>query len=99
MEDKYLHILKSIILTHIDKSKHSVYLFGSRTRGKANQSVDVDIGIWGENPLETIYHSIINDIEESIIPYDVDIIDLYLTSEEFRKHALKDAILWHRPMN
>ncbi len=99
MEDKYLILLKQIILSHIDKEKHSVYLFGSRAKGKADQSIDVDVGIWGDNPLDTIYHRIVNDIEESIIPYDVDIIDLYLASEEFRKHVLKDAILWHRPMN
>lgn len=98
-EEKYLSIIKNIVLCHIDRREHLVFLFGSRARGTGRTVSDVDIGILGRKPIGKIYHKIVNEIERSIVPYRVDIIDFSLVAPEFKAIARQGAIIWNQPQD
>jgi predicted nucleotidyltransferase len=71
-----------------------IYLFGSRARGDASEYSDVDIAIKGEKGLVNALADARFVIEESQIPYKVDMVDLsyapYLESI-----IEKEGIVWH----
>jgi|SRR3990172_7167196 len=98
-EKKYLDIIKNIVLSHINPSEHFVFLFGSRAKGNRKRSADVDIGILGDKPIGKIYYKIVDELEESIVPYKVDIIDFYFMDDKFRKIALKEIIVWNQTIH
>jgi hypothetical protein len=94
---KYLSMIKEIIFSIIDKNEYKVFLFGSRATVRFNRYSDVDIGLLGNKPLGKAYYKIINKIEESNIPYKVDIIDFALVDEKFKKIALQEIEIWNDP--
>lgn len=99
-DDTYLQIVKDIVLSHIDKEKVFVILFGSRALDNYRSKADIDIGLITKNtPLDRTIHRVINAIDESIVPYKVDIIDFKQTDDDFKKVALKNVIVWNKPKN
>jgi hypothetical protein len=51
-------------------------LFGSSARGEPWQHSDIDIGILPRDDLpSSVFARLAGDIEESMIPYDVDLVD------------------------
>ena len=96
-EKKYLAIIKDIVLSYIDPAEHFVFLFGSRAKSNNKQSSDVDIGIIGKKPIGKIYYKIVNKIEESIVPFKVDIVDFSMVEEKFKKIAMKKIEIWNQP--
>jgi len=92
LNDSYKLIAKTIH-QHLDLNKTKAFIFGSRATNKYQKFSDIDIGILSDDflPLETI--SIIKEeIEESDIPYLVDIVDFKHTSQKFKQVALKNTI-------
>lgn len=72
-----------------------LYLFGSRARGDAARASDIDIAILPDAPLEPGTLARIRDaLEESTIPYEVEVIDLSSVDEPFRRKMLAEAIAW-----
>lgn len=97
-DDKYLNILKEIILSIVDKNKVMVFLFGSRVSGCHSACADADIGLLADNKLPAkLYHKLRNAIDESIIPWEVDIIDFTRVDPSFKAEALKDILIWNKP--
>lgn len=94
MQDKEL---KEIVFKHFLPYKYKVYLFGSRASGTNQPFSDYDIGILGKRkiPLSAL-SEIAEELDNSDIPYKVDIVDLKPASAEFRKAALENAILWNK---
>lgn len=90
--DRYLETVEKILKKHLHGKRGRVVLFGSQSTGKAKRYSDLDIGILGEDPvpIETIQY-IQEDLEESNVPYMVDIVDMKNTSQSFRDIALKGA--------
>ena len=85
----YIDIVKQIVLKHIPKDNFAVFLFGSRAVGNAKPLSDIDIGILGLEPLPTIIKvDLESDLEESIVPYKIDLIDFYQVDKDFKKEAL-----------
>jgi predicted nucleotidyltransferase len=73
-----------------------LYLFGSRARGDAGRASDIDIAILADAPLEPGTLARIRDaLEESTIPYQVEVIDLRSVDERFRRTVLAEAIAWN----
>ncbi|MBE0539665.1 MAG: nucleotidyltransferase domain-containing protein [Ignavibacterium sp.] len=93
----YLAKIKEIILSIIDTKEYKVFLFGSRATKKFKRYSDVDIGLLGNKPVGNAYYKIINKIEESDIPYKVDIEDFALVDEQFKKIALEEIEIWSDP--
>jgi predicted nucleotidyltransferase len=94
---KYLAQIKEIIFSIIDAKEYKVFLFGSRATKNIKRNSDIDIGFIGKKPMGKAYYKIINKIEESDIPYKVDIIDFSLVDEKFKKIALQEIEIWNDP--
>ncbi len=72
------------------------FLFGSRANGSAGFAADIDIGIWPQEPLnDTILSKRQEIIEDSFVPYQVDLVDFSKVSENFKQQALKKIIPWN----
>ena len=96
----YIDIVKQIVLKHIPKDNFAVFLFGSRVVGNAKPLSDIDIGILGLEPLPTIIKADLeSDLEESIVPYKIDLIDFYQVDKDFKKEALNTIQIWNCQKN
>ena len=94
----YIDIVKQIVLKHIPKDNFAVFLFGSRAVGNAKPLSDIDI--LGPKPLPTIIKADLeSDLEESIVPYKIDLIDFYQVDKDFKKEALNTIQIWNCPKN
>ena len=75
--------------------KLRVILFGSRARNDYNTFSDVDIGIIPYGKVNEDKITLLRDkIEQMNIPYKVEIVNFSQTSEDFKKEALREAIVW-----
>lgn len=98
MEDKYLDIAKNLVLSSIDKKSFAVFLFGSRAIGKQSRTADIDIGVLGEMPFPDKEIALLKDkLEESIVPFNVDIVDFFNVDPKFKKIALKQVEVLNLP--
>ena len=96
----YIDIVKQIVLKHIPKDNFAVFLFGSRAVGNDKPLSDIDIGILGTEPLPTLIKADLeSDLEESIVPYKIDLIDFYKVDKDFKKEALNTIQIWNCPKN
>ena len=81
--------IKDIIFQFLDPKQYQVFIFGSRATGKAPKYSDYDIGIWGKKPLPPKIKILIEEaLEESDLPYTVDVVDFSLVPSNFKKVAL-----------
>ena len=88
---------KEFIITVIKKllPQAHIYLFGSRARKDNQPESDIDVAIDNNQKIDLHTLSIIKEeIEESTIPFTVDIIDLQAVSDDFKEQILKDGVLW-----
>ena len=96
----YIDIVKQIVLKHVPKNEFAVFLFGSRAAGNANSLSDIDVGIMGTKPLPTlIMADLDSDLEESIVPFKIDLIDFYQADKAFKNEALSSIQIWNCPKN
>jgi len=95
IDARYLEEVRRIVLAGLRDRPASVYLFGSHARGDARPGSDIDVAILPAAPLPAPVLARIRDaLEESRIPYRVDLVDLAGAEEDFVNSALRDAILW-----
>ncbi|MGH2643875.1 MAG: nucleotidyltransferase family protein [Chitinophagaceae bacterium] len=100
MDTEYLSILKKIIGETIPEKDYIVFLFGSRAAKNNHQRSDIDIGIWGNKLFPPgLRFTLEEKIENSIIPYKVEIVDFKKVGEYFKKEALQHIELWNYPKN
>lgn len=93
LEERYLDRIKNIINSIILDDNLEIYVFGSRATGKARQYSDVDIALKLNEKIDTNKISKINiELENTTIPYEVDVIDLNSISDSFKKCIEKDLI-------
>ena len=96
----YIDIVKQIVLKHVPKDEFAIFLFGSRAVGNAKTLSDIDIGIMGTKPLPTlIMADLDSDLEESIVPFKIDLIDFYQADQAFKNEALSSIQIWNCPKN
>ena len=90
-----LEKLKDFLLRFLKDEDVKIVLFGSRARGEYVSTSDVDIGIiMGKNADKKKLTLLRESIDGLNIPYKVEIVDFSTVSEEFRKMALKEAVVW-----
>ncbi len=95
-ENKYLNLLKQMILEIFKHYPCKIFLFGSRAEGIFQRGSDYDIGISGldEKLFLRLRNILLDEADESIIPYRVDIVNFDKASEDFRNQALKKVVIW-----
>lgn len=87
----------------IDELKHflidtfpdaQITLFGSRARGDASKYSDVDVAVKGRGVLRTKLSQARFVIEESNIPYKVDLVNL--SQAPYLENIVKsEGVVWH----
>src|ERR1043166_2648493 len=87
-----LEEVRRIVLNIVDR-KGAVYLFGSWARGEATRLSDIDVAIDPSTPLPRgMLASLREQLEESSVPYHVDIVDLTRTDPDFRRRVLAEGV-------
>jgi uncharacterized protein len=98
--DQYLRQAYEIIAAHMKDHPSRIYLFGSRASGTARTFSDCDIGIEPFRRLPVGLLSRLREkLEESHIPYVVEVIDLTQADEEFAQKVRDEGILWINTAN
>jgi predicted nucleotidyltransferase len=86
---------RRIVVDGLRDTPARVYLFGSRARGMAHSGSDIDVAVL---PLTALRPGVLSRIreglEESRIPYRVDLVDLSTTTPEFRARIIGEGIPW-----
>lgn len=93
IKKEYQKLLIDIIQKHIPNSK--IYLFGSQATQTSTESSDIYIALDAERPISlNIIMTILAEIDETIIPLKVDVVDLAGVNESFKKSIFQEGILW-----
>ena len=95
-EEKYERILREE-LTHLCRGKScKIFLFGSRAMDNIKKGSDFDIGIQGldEREFEELSIKFYTFLDESIVPYEVDLINFDIVNSDFKNQALKHTKIW-----
>lgn len=81
---KHLETVRGILLKHVPGCE--VYIFGSRITDSVKEYSDLDLVIIGKEKLsENVLHLLIEDFQESDLPFRVDVLDWSAISKEFQK--------------
>ncbi|WP_407272367.1 nucleotidyltransferase family protein [Radiobacillus sp. PE A8.2] len=95
LREYILNELKQIVNDTLIEDGIKVYLFGSWARNEEKHSSDIDIAIEAKQSVSpTNWTELIDKVEESTIPYKVDIVDLNGASNELVKKVKTEGILW-----
>jgi uncharacterized protein len=94
-ENKYLTLLKNIVLTCLNDANVNVYLFGSWARKEEKKTSDIDLAVeWIGKVDKSKMSQLREKIEESRVPYFVDVVDLTEASPILVKRIRQEGILW-----
>ncbi len=95
-ENKYLKIVKDIVLANLKNYRCKVFLFGSRAINKLHWASDIDIGIEGldTKKFNKIRREVSLAVDDTIVPFEIDIVNFNEVSNEFKRVALRKIILW-----
>lgn len=90
-----LEQVKEVVKLTLQGLSVKVYLFGSWARKEERTSSDIDIAIWYDEtlPLGT-FAKLRLALEESLVPYHVDIVDLVKADSIIVKKVQKEGVLW-----
>ena len=93
---KILKVLKNLLFCAIGDESVKIYLFGSWARNTNKNSSDIDIGIWHPtSPGPEFFMHLRDLLEESVLPYRVDIVDLVHADPALIAKVQKEGILWN----
>ena len=91
LEIKYIDFIKNTVSSILDDAE--IYMFGSRTHGKATKYSDIDIALKLDKIIEIDeVLKIKSKFQDSTFPYKVDIIDLNSIDEKFF-NIIKDDLI------
>ncbi len=90
LEKKYLDFVKQTIANYL--RNYELYIFGSRAKNSAKEYSDIDIAIDSIELTPEIKSKIEAFFEASILPYEVDIVDLNNVAENFKQLIKEDLI-------
>ena len=98
--EKNLLQVKELVVNELSDYDAQVYLFGSWARGEQKRTSDVDIGIQHDGEIvPSVFMHIRFLLEESTIPYRVDVVDLLHAGEVLVEKVKKEGILWKDYLN
>ena len=84
-----------MVLAALGGHDAAVWLFGSCARGEPRQRSDIDIAILPRDELPSGFFGELGaDIEESAIPYDVDLVDLRQADPALVDEVRREGVKW-----
>ena len=95
MHVRALERVRGIVLDLLDAEDVRVYLFGSCATGSPRPTSDIDVAI---EPLhgsaKPSLAELREQLEESDVPYDIDVVDLSTVSPEFAQRIRREGVVW-----
>ena len=90
-----IETLRHMVLDALGDHAAEIWLFGSCARGDVRQHSDIDIAVLpGGDVPENLLAILSADIEESLIPYDVDLVDLRRADPELVAEVRREGVKW-----
>jgi uncharacterized protein len=87
--------LRRMVLSALGGHDAAVWLFGSCARGDVLQHSDIDIAIMPRDELPSgFFPELAESVEESSIPYDVDIVDLRNAASTLIDEVRREGVKW-----
>ena len=95
-DGKYLDQMRDMVLRVTSHVDCAIFLFGSRARGVHRRSSDIDIGFSGLSDLmfHKIRDKLLSELDESVIPHHVDLVNIDTAPRSFRDVAMAEVIIW-----
>ncbi len=88
--------VRRLVLEAIENREIAAYLIGSRARGDARPQSDIDVALDGHGqPIPKMLLAELRErLEESLIPFTVDVVDLAEASAGLRAAARQEGVNW-----
>jgi hypothetical protein len=86
-----------MVLDAVRPHAAQVWLFGSRARGDAVSTSDIDVAldpVRGPLPREVLSR-LRERLHESPVPWTVDVVDLSTVDADFRRRVLLEGVRWN----
>ena len=94
--DAVLERVRELVTSSLQRYDVRVYLFGSHATGAAHHASDVDVAVDVVKHLPPgVLARLREALEESTIPYRVELVDLRDAGAKFRDRVLREGILWN----
>ena len=91
----YLKHIRELIIKNLKGQKFQLFLFGSQVADRAGRASDIDIAIL---PITVFPRGVLSkireELEESNIPYSVDLVDLSRSNPEFVQSVREKGVIW-----
>ncbi len=88
-------VAKKIILRELQNFNCKIFLFGSRATKENHRFSDMDIGIIpGRDFDRRVLYNLKDKLADSIVPFNVDIVNFNQVTHDFKKEAFKYIIWW-----
>ena len=98
--DRALREVRAVVARVLGARDATVYLFGSFASGTQRRTSDIDLAIESATPLpRTLLAKLRDALEESRVPYRVDVVDLAEANPEFCEHVRRTGRVWIEPAN
>ncbi len=93
LTEKEFSTLNTLLLTPMRSKGAEIWIFGSRARGDHKKFSDIDI-LYDSKSQELSYDvsCMKESLEDSDLPYKVDIVDLKYLADSYKTSVLKDRI-------
>jgi predicted nucleotidyltransferase len=93
--ERALERLREMVVRTLAERDAAVYLFGSCARGNVRPRSDIDIGILPREELPgSFFVGLAEAIDDSTIPYDVELVDLREVSADFLDEVRRTGVVW-----
>lgn len=90
-----IEAVRAIVLDRLEGLEASVWLFGSCARGAVWHSSDIDVAIEPKGRLPRDFFGALREaLEESNVPYRVDVVDLSEAASSLREAVEREGIRW-----
>ena len=85
--------IRETVKKHLPDADYKIFVFGSRATGDNRRFSDVDLGILGPKIIPGhVLVKIQEELENSRIPYKIEVVDFQRVSSQFRDLALKKVV-------
>ncbi len=93
--ERALEQVRAAVLVALTGHDARVYLFGSEAQGAARRGSDIDVAVDPTHPLPPgVLARLRETLEESTIPYEVDLVDLKEADPAFVDRVRREGVLW-----
>ena len=94
-DSQIIQQVRQIVLKGLKGYPVEVYLFGSQATGQAGDISDIDVAVSPSEKLPVgLLSHIRQELEESNVPYEVDLVDLSRMGREWLECVRKEGVRW-----